>query len=162
MIRKFKGKKPFIDSSAIVDETALIMGNVVVKENVTIWPHAMIRADEAQVVIGRNASIMDKAFIEASQDTIIGERAIISHGAIVHGSIIGDDVLVGIGAIVLEVKVGKGSIIAAGSVVREDVEDETMVAGIPARKIRRVGKREREEMERMRREIAEKARYLKK
>jgi len=160
MIREFNGKKPVIHPTAIVDESSLIMGNVVVEERASIWPHAMIRADEAMVRVEKEACLLDKVFVEAPRETVIGKRSIISHGAIIHGSIIGDDVLVGIGAIVLEVEVGRGSIVAAGAVVREDVGEGVMVAGVPAREVKKVGEKERQNIEKMRREIAEKATHL--
>ncbi|RLF45871.1 MAG: gamma carbonic anhydrase family protein [Thermoplasmata archaeon] len=160
MIREFKGKKPVIAREAIVDSTAIIMGNVFVESGVTIWPHAVIRADEEEIIIRRDAAILEKAFIEAPKKVIIGEGSIISHGAIVHGSIIGENVLVGIGAIVLEVNVGKNSIIAAGSVITKDVEEGSMVAGVPARKIREVNEKDIEKTKAMLEELKAKAVYL--
>lgn len=162
MIREFRGKKPVISDTAIVDESSIIMGNVFVGENVSVWPHALIRADEKPVVIERGACIMDRAFIEASSEVFIGNGSVISHGAIIHGSIIGENVLVGIGAIVLEVEIGKNSIIGAGSVVNRDVDENSFFAGVPAKKIRDVGEEEIEKTKRIAKEIMEKAFHLKK
>jgi carbonic anhydrase/acetyltransferase-like protein (isoleucine patch superfamily) len=161
MIREFRGKRPVVHPAAIIDSTALVMGNVVIEEGATIWPHALLRADEARIVVKKNACILDKAFVEAPRNTIIGERSLISHGAIVHGSIIGNDVLVGMGAIVMEVEVGSKSMVAAGSVVRENVEPGVVVAGVPAKKIRDVSEDDMKMLEKMREELAEKAAYLK-
>ena len=160
MIREFKGKKPVIDKDAIVDSTAIIMGNVFIEKGVTIWPHAVIRADDEEIVIKKDAAVLEKAFIEAPKKVIIGKGSVISHGAIVHGSIIEENVLVGIGAIVLEVNVGKNSIIAAGSVVTKDVEEGSMVAGIPARKIRRVDEKDIKKTKAIVEELKKKAIYL--
>ncbi len=142
MIREINGVRPRIAESAVVDETALIVGRVTIEEHVSVWPHALIRADEHEVMIEEGAAILDKAFIEAPRRTAIGKGSIISHGAMIHGSIIGDNVLVGMGAIVLEVSVGENSVIAAGAVVTEDVEKNSLVAGIPARKKREVTEKE--------------------
>ena len=161
MIREFKGKKPVVAENAIVDEAALIMGNVIVGDGASVWPHALIRADDEPVIVERGVAILEKAFIEAPRKVVIGEGSIISHGAIVHGSIIGKNVLVGIGAVVLEVSVGENSIIAAGAVVTKDVPPYTMVAGTPAREIRKVDERDMEKLEAMRQELREKAFYLK-
>ncbi len=162
MIREFKGKKPVISDMAIIDESAIIIGNVTVEEKASIWPHAIVRADDDEIIIKEGAAILDKAFIEAPKKVIIGKGSIISHGAIIHGSIIEDNVLVGIGAIVLEVNVGKNSIVAAGAVVTKDVEEGSMVAGVPAKKIRDVSKEEIEKTKTMAKEIMEKAKYLRK
>ena len=70
MIRKFGRWKPSIDGNAIIDETAIIMGNVSAGK-AFIFPHAMIRADEHKVVIEDNVAILDKAFIEAHSDVLI-------------------------------------------------------------------------------------------
>jgi len=162
MIREFRGKKPFIHHEAIIDESAMVMGNVVIGKKASIWPHVLIRADDAGVEIEEDVAILDKAFIEAPRNVFIGKGSIISHGAIIHGSTIGENVLVGMGAIVMEVEVGDNAIIAAGSVVTSDVEKNCMVAGIPAKKIREINERDVLKMEEMRRELKEKAVCLRK
>ncbi len=162
MIREFKGKKPVVSDRAFIDDSAVIMGNVIVEENASIWPHAVVRADDAKIIIKEGAAILDKAFIEAPKEVIIGKGSIISHGAIIHGSVIEENVLVGIGAIVLEVNVGKNSIVAAGAVVTKDVEEGSMVAGVPAKKIRDASKEEIEKTKAMAKELLEKAKYLRK
>lgn len=161
MMREFKGKKPKIDENAIVDRDALVMGNVVVKKGASIWPHAMLRADEYEIVVEENAVILDKAFIEAPKKVVIGKGSIVSHGAIIHGAEIGENVLIGIGAIVLEVKIGRNSIIGAGAVVTKDVDDDSFVAGVPAKKIRDVGKEDLEMIKRIVAEVEEKKKFLK-
>jgi len=160
MIRDVNGIRPHIAESAVVDETALIIGKVTIGENVSVWPHALIRADEHEVMIEEDAAILDKAFIEAPRRTIIGKKSIISHGAMIHGSIIGENVLVGIGAIVLEVSVGENSIIAAGAVVTEDVEKNSFMSGIPARKKREVTEGETMHTGMVAEELMTKARHL--
>ncbi len=160
MIREFKGKRPKI-SNAIVDELAILIGNVIIKDGANIWPHAMLRADEEEIIIEENVAILEKAFIEAPKKVVIGKNSVISHGAIIHGATIGENVLIGIGAIVLEVNVGKNSIIAAGSVVTKDVEENSFVAGVPAKKLRGIKEEEIKKIKEIVEELKEKARYLK-
>ena len=131
------GKEMRISPGAYVNPYALIIGEVEVEEGVTIWPGAIIRADDARVIIKKGTAVLDKAFIEAPKghDVIIGPNALISHGAIIHGGIIGEGALVGIGAVVLEgTNVGPHSLIAAGSVLKPGtvVDEGAMFAGIPA------------------------------
>ena len=159
MIRKIGRWKPSIDGNAIIDETAIIMGNVSAGK-AFIFPHAMIRADEHKVVIEDNVAILDKAFIEAHSDVLIESGAIISHAAVIHGGRIGRGALIGIGAIILGADVGRESIVAAGSVVKNDVEERSMVAGIPARKVRDVNEKDVEEIKKMLEEIKQKAKWL--
>ena len=160
MIRKFGKWMPRVDREAIIDGSAIIMGNVTI-EKAFIFPQAMIRADEHEAIIKDGAAILDRAFIEAHEKVVIGEGSIVSHGAIVHGGNIGKNALVGIGAIILGASVGDNSIIAAGSVVKDDVENGIMVAGIPAKKVRSVNEKDMEHMEKIRNEIKMKARWLK-
>lgn len=161
MIREFKGKKPQISKEAIIDETALIMGNVFIDAHASVWPYALIRADEEKIILEERVAVLDKAFIEAPQKVVIGKGSIISHGAIVHGSKIGKNVLVGIGAIVLEVNVGSNSIIGAGAVVNRDVETSSFYAGVPAKKIRGIDEKDIQQIKKISEEILKKARYLK-
>lgn len=160
MIREFKGKKPFIHENAIVDTDALVMGNVIVEKNASIWPHALLRADEYEIVVRENVAILDKAFIEAPKKVVIGKGSIVSHGAIIHGAEVDENVLVGIGAIILEVKVGKNSIIGAGSVVTKDVEENSFYAGVPAKKIRDITQEDLEMIKRVAIEVEEKKKFL--
>lgn len=161
MIRKFGEKKPEISKSAIVDETALIIGDVFIDDFASIWPYALLRATDEKIFIGKKTAVLDKSFIESPMEVKVGEGSIISHGSIIHGSKIGKNVLVGIGAIVLEVEVGDNCIIASGSVVRNDIEENSFVAGVPGKVLREVSKEEVEENKRICEEMYNKAKLLK-
>ncbi len=160
MIRKFGKWTPTIDKEAIIDETAIVMGNVTI-EKAFVFPYAIIRGDEHEAIVKDGVAILENAFIEAHEKVVIGEGSIVSHGAIVHGGNIGKNVLVGIGAIILGASIGDNSVIAAGSVIKDDVENGVMVAGIPARKVRRVNEKDMENIKKMRDEIKRKAKWLK-
>ncbi len=160
MIRSFGKWKPDISEKAVVDESALVMGNVVVKDYASVWPGVIIRAGENEVMIEKNAAVMDRAFIEGHGRVVVGEGSIISHSAVLHGSKIGRNVLVGIGAIVLEAEVGDNSIVAAGSVVTKNFDKNSFILGTPARKTRNVKDEEMEEIKKTALEIRENARNL--
>jgi carbonic anhydrase/acetyltransferase-like protein (isoleucine patch superfamily) len=95
MIREFNGKKPQIASSAFVSETAYIVGDVEISENVNIWPGAVIRGDIAKMTIGKNTSIEDNCVVHSATGIIIGDNTIVGHGAVLHCKKIGDNVLIG-------------------------------------------------------------------
>ena len=140
-VTQFGDKKPLIHNEVYVDVSARIIGNVVADEGVSIWPMAVIRADSAHIVIGRRAVISDFAFIESPEGypVVIGEEALISHGAIIHGAHIESRSLVGIGAIVLDgAVISSGSIIGAGSFIAAGahIPPNSLVMGTPGRVIR--------------------------
>ncbi|MBC7081401.1 MAG: gamma carbonic anhydrase family protein [Thermoplasmatales archaeon] len=160
MIRKFGEKYPKISKFAIVDENALIIGDVFIDDFANIWPHALLRATDEKIFIGKKSAVLDKSFIESPEEVRVGEGSIISHGAIIHGSKIGKNVLVGIGAIVLEAEIGDNCIIASGSVVKEDAEKNSFVAGVPGKVIREVTIEEIEKNKRICEEMYNKAKLL--
>lgn len=142
-IRKFGKVGPAVDEGAYVDRDALVIGRVRVRERATVWPRALIRADDDDVEIGVGTAVMDMAFIEApkGRPVKIGEGCIVSHGARLHGCTIGDGVLVGIGATVLDgAVVDSGSIVAAGSLVvsKSNIPKDSLVMGAPAKVVRSV------------------------
>lgn len=129
--------RPWIAPSAVV------VGDVTLGDDVSVWPTAVIRGDVERIVIGARSNIQDGAVIHADpgKPTVIGEDCVIGHRAIVHGSIIEDGVLVGMGAILLnEVHVGAGSVIGAGAVCTEGlrIPSGSLVLGIPAKVVRTV------------------------
>ena len=128
-------------AEAWIHETAVVVGRVVLGDDVSVWPTAVIRGDVDQVTIGARSNVQDGAVIhaDAGVPTTIGDECVIGHRAIVHGSVLEDGVLVGMGAIVLNrVHVGRGSIIGAGAVVTEGMQIPagSLVVGVPARVVR--------------------------
>ena len=162
-IIKLPGKDMKIAESAYVNPYALIIGEVDVGEDVTIWPGAILRADETKMTLARGAVVLDRAFIEATKnyETVVGEGVMVSHGAIIHGATIGAGALIGIGTIVLDgATIGEGAIVGAGSVVKPGtkVSPGTMVAGIPAVEKRKVTDEEKQKMPTQVEDVRKKAR----
>ena len=136
MIREFNGKNPQIASSAFVNETAYIAGDVEIGENASIWPGAVIRGDIAKITIGKNTSIEDNCVVHSATDIIIGDNTIVGHGAVLHCKTIGNNVLIGNNATVLDnAEIGDYSIVAAGSVVAPETQipAESLAVGVPAK-----------------------------
>lgn len=124
-----------------IHPTAVVLGDVLLAADTSVWPTAVIRGDVEQITIGARSNVQDGAVIHADPGvpTIIGEDCVIGHRAVVHGSVLEQGVLVGMGAILLNrVRVGAGSIIAAGAVVLEGtvVPPGSLVVGMPAKVVR--------------------------
>lgn len=141
MIKNFKDKEPRIHPSCFVAETADVIGDVILEEDVNIWFGTVIRGDENQVVIGRGTNIQDNCTVHIASDypCIVGEDVTVGHGAIVHACTVGNRVLIGIGAIILNgaviednVIIGAGSIIPPG----KRIPSGSMVMGIPGKVVR--------------------------
>ncbi len=112
----YEDKKPKIDASVFLAPGSFVIGEVTIGKGTGIWNGAVIRGDDDSVEIGVRATVLENCIVEApvGNPVRIGDGAIVSHGAIVHGATIGDEVLVGVEAIVLDgATVGKGAIIGA-------------------------------------------------
>lgn len=136
-------------SQAFVHPSAVVLGDVTLGEDVSVWPTAVIRGDVERIVVGNRSNVQDGAVLHADlgKPTVIDEDCVIGHRAIVHGAVLESGVLVGMGAILLNgVHVGSGSIIAAGAVVTEGtrVPAGSLVVGIPGKVVRRLELSEQE------------------
>ena len=142
MIRPYRGNFPRIDSSAYIDESAQVIGDVEIGEESSVWMCAVVRGDVHWIKIGRRTSIQDSAVVHVmtgTNPTTIGDNVTIGHAAVIHGCTIENVCLIGMGAILLNgAHIGTGSIVAAGSLVVEGmkVPPRSLVMGSPA-KVRR-------------------------
>ncbi len=140
-ILEFDGKKPIIDKTAIIGNSAVIIGDVIIGENVNIWPNTTIRGDLGQITIGKNTNIQDNCIIHVDYNLpcIIGENCVIGHGAILHSANIGNNCLVGMGSIILNnAKMQNFSMIGAGSMLtnKTEVKEKELWLGSPAKYFR--------------------------
>lgn len=137
VIIEFEGRRPRIAASAFVAPTAVLLGDVEVGENASIWFGAVLRADLAPIRIGAGSNVQDNVVIhaETEQGTVLAERVTVGHGAILHDCSIGKDTIIGMGAILLDrSRIGAGCLVGAGSVVKEgfEVPDGMLAVGNPA------------------------------
>ncbi len=136
-----RGKTPSIAGDAFIAEGARIIGDVSLEEGTSIWYNAVLRADSAAIMIGRDSNVQDNVSIHVDEahPVIIGAKVSIGHNAVVHGCTIGDGSLIGMGAVVLSgAVIGAGCLVAGGAVVLggAEVPAGSLVAGVPA-KVRR-------------------------
>jgi gamma-carbonic anhydrase len=155
MIKPFEGKTPKVDASAFIAENAVLVGDIEIGKNSSVWYGVAVRADINHVRIGADTNIQENTVIHVDLNdrglgdcaTVIGDRVTVGHGAILHGCKIGNDCLIGMGAIVLSgAKVGVGSVVAAGALVREgqQIPPHSLVMGMPAQVKRTLGEPELE------------------
>jgi len=132
---------PKIHASCYVDPAAVIIGDVEIAEDCSVWPGAVIRADMNSIKIGPGSSVQDNCVIHVSEDNpvIIGKDVSLGHCCMVHGAVIHDDVIIGINSTILNgADIGAGSIIGANAVVKSGmvIPPGSLVLGIPGKIIR--------------------------
>ncbi|MBT3363458.1 MAG: gamma carbonic anhydrase family protein [Chloroflexi bacterium] len=134
MIKAFNGKTPQIDDSACISNSAYIVGDVVIGENSTVWPGAVIRGDVGRIVIGSNTHVEDNCVVHGG-NTQIGNNVIVGHGAVIHSCAIGNDVLIGMNATILhKAEIDSHVVIGAHALIEKEthVPTESLVVGAPA------------------------------
>jgi carbonic anhydrase/acetyltransferase-like protein (isoleucine patch superfamily) len=142
MIRSYKGISPTIPASCYVDESAQIIGDVILGEHASVWMNAVLRGDVHAIRIGAHSNVQDCSVLHGMKEqygVFLGEYVTVGHTVTLHGCTIEDRCLIGMGAILLNgVRVGAESIVAAGSLLPENfqVPPRSLVMGSPARKIR--------------------------
>ena len=140
-IYEVDGMAPQVPDSAWVADSAEVMGDVVLGEQVGIWFGVVVRGDTAAIRIGAQTNIQDLSVLHADvgMPLTIGSGVTVGHKAMLHGCTVGDDSLIGIGAVVLNgAKIGKGCLVGAGALVTEGKEfpDGSMIIGSPAKAVR--------------------------
>lgn len=145
LIKTVRGYTPQFGSNCFLAETAVVVGEVIMGDNCTVWFNAVVRGDVHSITIGNNTNIQDGAVIHCTYQkakTIIGSNVSIAHNAIVHGCTVEDNVLIGMGAIIMDdALVGAGSVIAAGAIIlpKTIIEPGSIYAGVPAKRVKDVG-----------------------
>ncbi|NVB40239.1 gamma carbonic anhydrase family protein [Pseudenhygromyxa sp. WMMC2535] len=150
MIESFQGKTPRIHPTAYVHPSAVLIGDVEIGPEASVWPNVTLRGDDGPIVIGAQSSIQDNAVIHCTEglsSTHVGARVTVGHSVILHGCTVHDDALVGMGAVLLDNAVVESwSLVAAGALVPPGkvVAAGTLVAGNPMRVLRECQERDRQ------------------
>lgn len=138
MIIEYRGKRPRIAPSAFIAPTAVIVGDVEIGDEASVWFGVVLRGDNGPIRIGARSNVQDNSVIHVGEmigETVIGEDVTIGHCAMMEDCIVGDGALIGMNAVVLNgARIGAGTIVAAGSVVRQgaDIPAGVLAAGAPA------------------------------
>ncbi len=130
-------RTPTIHPDAFVHPDAVVIGDVRVGADSSVWPGAVLRGDYGTVIVGERTSIQDGTVVHAVAEfpTVIGSDCVVGHLAHLEGCVIDDGALVGSGSIVLhQATVHSGATVAAGAVVRNrtDVPEGALAVGVPA------------------------------
>ena len=142
IVREYGGKRPSLGERVYLAETAAVIGDVVIGDDVSVWYNSVVRGDCNFIRIGARSNIQDNCAIHVTvrtHPTILEEEVTLGHGALVHGARIGKGALIGIRATVLDgAEVGESAFIGAGALVtpRTVVPPRTLWLGAPARQAR--------------------------
>lgn len=138
-IRPYRGKFPQIAASAYIDLSAVIIGDVVIGEDSSVWPRSVVRGDVHYIRIGSSTNIQDGCVLHVMKDQyplVLGDEVTVGHSVTLHGCTIESHVLIGMGCIILNgAVIGGGSIIAAGALVTERtiIPPGSLVIGSPGK-----------------------------
>ncbi|MDB2461344.1 gamma carbonic anhydrase family protein [Gammaproteobacteria bacterium] len=153
-IRKFKDFEPNIHNTAYVDEDSIIIGDVNIGAESSIWPMTVARGDVQKIVIGERTNVQDGSILHVTSDNtftpggtplLIGNDVTIGHGAMLHACTIKNKCLIGIGSIILDgAIIESNSMLAAGSLVGPNkiIKSGMLYKGSPAKPIRKLTEKE--------------------
>ncbi|MFB3115300.1 MAG: gamma carbonic anhydrase family protein [Nitrospirales bacterium] len=148
MIKPYRGVLPTIASSAFIEDTAVIVGDVAIHPESSVWFNTVIRGDVHYIRIGHRTNIQDLSLLHVTHDThplIIGDDVTVGHHVVLHGCTIHDRVLIGMGSILMDgVIIEEDCIIGAGSLITEGtvIPSRSLALGSPARVKRPLSEKE--------------------
>ena len=158
-IRSFQGVSPVLGEGTYVDEAATVIGDVVLGDDVSIWPGTVVRGDVNYIRIGARTNVQDGTIIHVTHDgpygkpggfaTVIGEDVTIGHAAVIHACVIEDACLIGMGATILDgATIKKNGFVGAGAVIPpgKTVESGELWLGNPAKCVRKLSEKEIEQL----------------
>jgi carbonic anhydrase/acetyltransferase-like protein (isoleucine patch superfamily) len=142
-IYELNGQAPTLGKNAWIADSAQVIGQVTLEENVSVGFGTVIRGDSEHIRIGRGTNIQDASVLHADEGVplTLGENVSVGHKVMLHGCTVGDGSLIGIGAVILNhARIGKNCLVGAGSLVTEGKEfpDGSMILGSPAKVVRQL------------------------
>ena len=151
MIQAYQDKSPVLAPTARAAESAVLLGDVSLAEDSSVWFGAVLRGDGSFIQVGEGSNVQDNAVLhcDAGFPVVIGREVTVGHSAIIHGCTVEDRCLIGMGAILLNgCVIGAGSLVAAGALVTQNtvVPPGSMVIGAPAKVTRPLRPEETEDI----------------
>ena len=133
--------RDLVDSSAFIASNAVVLGDVTIAAQASIWFGAVVRGDAERIYVGRETNIQDLCVLHADPGfpCLIGAAVTVGHAAVVHGAEVEDGVMIGMRSVVMNgACIGTGSIIGAGAIVPEgkQIPPGSVVLGVPGRIVR--------------------------
>jgi carbonic anhydrase/acetyltransferase-like protein (isoleucine patch superfamily) len=134
----FEGKTPQVHPSAFIAPTAVLIGDVTVEADASVWYNAVVRSDFSPIVIRAGANVQDNAVLHVTpvNPTEVGAGATVGHLCMIHGATLGEECLIGNGATILDgARIGARSMVAAGALVTPGTEipEGVLAIGTPAK-----------------------------
>lgn len=147
LLKAFDQHTPQLHPTVRAAETATVIGQVRLEEQVNLWYGAVLRGDMAPITVGARTNIQDNAVLHCDRDVpcIVGRDVSVGHGAVIHSATVGDGCLVGMGATLLSgCTLGKGCIVGGGAVVSGKLHapDRSLIVGVPGRIVRTLSEAE--------------------
>ena len=150
MIRSYKGKTPTVPESCYVDDSAQLIGDVILGEHASIWMNAVLRGDVHSIRVGAYSNVQDGSVLHGMKEqygVFLGGYVTVGHSVILHGCTVEDRCLIGMDSIILNgARIGAGSIIAAGTLIPEKtiVEPGSLWMGSPGKFKRKLEAKDQE------------------
>jgi carbonic anhydrase/acetyltransferase-like protein (isoleucine patch superfamily) len=137
----WKFRPELIAADVLIAPGAVVLGDVTIGAESSVWFNAVVRGDSEKIVIGGQTNVQDLCVLHADPGfpCVLGDRVTLGHGAIVHGATVADDCLIGMRAVVMNgARIGAGSIVGVGAVVTEGtiIPSNSLVLGTPGKVIR--------------------------
>ncbi|MBC8355565.1 MAG: gamma carbonic anhydrase family protein [Planctomycetes bacterium] len=138
MLNRSEFQPDLVDPTAYIARGAIVLGDVVIGAESSIWFNAVVRGDTEAIRIGNQTNVQDLCVLHSDRGfpCVLGDRVTVGHAAIVHGATVDDDCMIGMRAVVMNgAKIGKGSLVAVGAVVTEGtiVPPGSVVMGVPGK-----------------------------
>jgi carbonic anhydrase/acetyltransferase-like protein (isoleucine patch superfamily) len=155
-LKSFQNQTPILGNNVYIDDSAIVIGAVILGDDVSIWPTAVVRGDVERITIGNNTNVQDGAvlhvshqgkFSERGHPLSIGADVTIGHRAVIHGCTVGNYCLIGIGAIIMDDAVLEDYVmLGAGALVppNKRLESGYLYVGSPAKQSRPISENEKE------------------
>lgn len=149
MIIPYKGKKPAIDTSVFIAPSADLIGDIRIGSESTIWFHAVLRADEGPITIGKRCSIQDNSTIHLYEGApvVIEDEVTVGHNVILHGCKVGRRSIIGMGSTILDhAEIGEECIIGANTLIPsgKKIPPRSLVVGSPGKVVRELNDKDLE------------------